>query len=477
MKDAALKQFEPQERNEILAAYRRLLRAISVPMTAEEKKKIRAAFELAVEAHHEQRRKSGDPYILHPIEVARICAEEIGMGPTAIVCAMLHDVVEDTPVTTEDIRAKFGDQVASIVDGLTKLDKAIEDTSPQAENFRKILQYLVTDVRVVLIKLADRLHNMRTLDSMPIQKQKKIASETSFMYAPLAHRLGLYNIKTELQDLCMKVTLPEEYGDISKKLQASERERTKYIKDFIKPIDAVLKTDNRWKFRVFGRSKSISSIWNKTKNKDVAFEDIYDIFAIRIVLDVALKDERDACWSVFSMLTAMYSPVQERMKDWVSNPKSNGYESLHTTVIGLNGRFVEIQIRTERMDEVAERGFAAHWKYKGVRSEKGYDTWLNKIRDLLEAPNANALEFIDDFQRALFQEEVYVYTPKGDMRTLAKGATALDFAFDIHSDIGYKCQSVKVNSRLVSLSHVLNNGDMVAVTTAPSQKPTEQWLR
>ncbi len=477
MNELALKQFESQERDEILAAYRRLLRSISAPMTAEEKKKIRAAFELAVEAHHEQRRKSGDPYILHPIEVARICAEEIGMGPTAIVCAMLHDVVEDTPVTTEVIRAKFGDQVASIVSGLTKLDKAIEDTSPQAENFRKILQYLVTDVRVVLIKLADRLHNMRTLGSMPVQKQKKIASETSFMYAPLAHRLGLYNIKTELQDLCMKVTLPDEYDDIAKKLEASEKERTKYIKDFIKPIDAALKADSRWKFRIFGRSKSISSIWSKTKNKDIAFEDIYDIFAIRIVLDVELKDEREACWNVFSMLTAMYSPVQERMKDWVSNPKSNGYESLHTTVIGLNGRFVEIQIRTERMDDMAERGFAAHWKYKGVRSNRGYDTWLNKIRDLLEAPNANALEFIDDFQRALFQEEVYVYTPKGDMRTLPKGATALDFAFDIHSDIGYKCQSVKVNSKLVSLSQVLNNGDIVTVTTAPHQKPTEQWLR
>ncbi len=481
MTENALKQIEPQERDLILGAYRRLLRSIETPMTAEEKKKIRAAFELAVDAHHEQRRKSGEPYILHPIEVARICAEEMGMGTIAIVCAILHDVVEDTPVTLLEIKEKFGSQVANIVDGLTKLDKDIAEDSPQAENFRKILQYLVTDVRVVLIKLADRLHNMRTLGSMPIQKQKKISSETTFMYAPLAHRLGLYSVKTELQDLCMKVSFPNEYNDIVSKLSATEKERAKYIKEFIKPVDAALKENGRWKYRIFGRSKSISSIWNKTRDKEMAFEDIYDIFAIRIVLDIAsnakMQDEREACWNVFSIITSMFTPVQDRMKDWVSNPKSNGYESLHTTVIGLNGRFVEIQIRTERMDEIAERGFAAHWKYKGVRSEKGYDTWLNKIRDILETPNVNALEFIDDFQRALFQEEVYVYTPKGDMRTLPKGATALDFAFEIHSDIGYKCQSVKVNSKLVSLSQPLKNGDIVTVTTAPHQKPNEQWLK
>ncbi len=481
MTENALKQIEPQERDLILGAYRRLLRSIETPMTAEEKKKIRAAFELAVDAHHEQRRKSGEPYILHPIEVARICAEEMGMGPMAIVCAILHDVVEDTPVTLIDIKEKFGHQVATIVDGLTKLDKDIAEHSPQAENFRKILQYLITDVRVVLIKLADRLHNMRTLGSMKVEKQKKIASETTFMYAPLAHRLGLYSVKTELQDLCMKVSFPKEYEDIVSKLSATEKERAKYIKDFIKPIDAALKQNARWKYRIFGRSKSISSIWNKTRDKEMAFEDIYDIFAIRIVLDIDvnanIQEEREACWNVFSLITSMFTPVQDRMKDWVSNPKSNGYESLHTTVIGLNGRFVEIQIRTERMDEVAERGFAAHWKYKGVRNEKGYDTWLNKIREILETPNVNALEFIDDFQRALFQEEVYVYTPKGDMRTLPKGATALDFAFEIHSDIGYKCQSVKVNSKLVSLSQPLKNGDIVSVTTSSHQKPTEQWLK
>jgi GTP diphosphokinase / guanosine-3',5'-bis(diphosphate) 3'-diphosphatase len=474
-----MEQLDPAERKVIQNAYSQLLRSIKVEMSAEDKKLLRKAFNIAVDAHREQRRKSGEPYILHPIAVARICAEEIGLGVTAIICAILHDVVEDTPITVAQIRDWFGEPVANIVDGLTKFEKSMADeNSPQAENFRKIIQYLLTDVRVVLIKLADRLHNMRTLGAMLPVKQKKIASETNYMYAPLAHRLGLYAIKTEFQDLVMQSTQPEDYAFVQTQLAQTEKDRNRYIKDFIKPLEERLRTTYpNLKFRIFGRSKSISSIWSKIKNKDIEFADIYDLFAIRVVLDVPLDQERTNCWMVYGVVTDTFNPIQDRMKDWVSVPKSNGYESLHTTVVGPKGRFVEIQIRTERMNEIAEKGFAAHWRYKGIKSDNVYDNWLNKVREMLETPNTNAVDFIDEFQRSLFQEDVFVYTPKGDMRTLPKGATALDFAFEIHTDIGYRCQSVKVNGRLVPLSYMLHNGDVVAIQTSPNQKPNDQWIK
>lgn len=475
MSEIMLKQEE--EKTIIQRAYRKLLRSIKSDMTREDKDNIRAAYELAVKAHESQRRKSGEPYILHPIEVARICAEEIGLGPTAIICALLHDVVEDTDVSLDEIRGMFGDKIAKIVDGLTKLDGSFNSDSPQAENFKKVLSTLVEDVRVVLIKMADRLHNMRTLGSMPRHKQLKIAAETSYIYAPLAHRLGLYNLKTEFQDLCMKITEPETYHEISRKLQETKHERSNYINEFIKPLAGSL-DELEIHYRIIGRPKSISSIWNKIKTKKVAFEEIYDLFAIRIIINVPRNKEKSFCWQVYSIVTDVYRPIPERLKDWVTTPKSNGYESLHTSVIGPKGRFVEVQIRSERMDEIAERGFAAHWKYKGVSNQQDvYDNWLDSIRDILEDPDKDALDFLNDFKTNLFAEEVYVYTPKGEMRILPKGATALDFAFSIHSDIGYHCAAVKVNNKLEPMGYVIQNGDQVFITTKKNQKPNESWLK
>ena len=466
-----------EDKKLIQKAYRKLLRAIKSKMDDDDRKNIRMAFELAVEAHQKQRRKSGEPYILHPIEVARICAEEIGLGPTAIIAALLHDVVEDTPVTQKEINEKFGLRVGLIVDGLTKLDGSYKSNSPQAENFKKVLSTLVEDVRVVLIKMADRLHNMRTLGAMPRHKQLKIAAETDYVYAPLAHRLGLYNIKTEFQNLCMKITEAEIYEELSQKLHQSKRERNKYIKEFIKPLIQFL-DEIKVPYRIQGRPKSIFSIWNKIKTKQVPFEEIYDLFAVRIILDVETKKEKQICWQVYSIITDVYTPIPERLKDWVTTPKSNGYESLHTTVIGPKGRFVEVQIRTERMDEIAEKGFAAHWKYKGVSSQPNhYDQWLDDVREILDNQSNDAVEFLNDFKSNLFKEEVYVYTPKGDMKILPKGATALDFAFSIHSDIGYHATAIKVNNKLVPMGYVLLNGDQVHVTTNKNQKPNEAWLK
>lgn len=465
------------ERQLIRRAYRKLLRAVKTPMTDEDKNNIRRAFELAVAAHKEQRRKSGEPYIMHPIEVARICAEEIGLGPTALVCALLHDVVEDTDVTIEEIEEQFGPIIARIVDGLTKLDGTYTSNVPQAENLKKVLSTLVDDVRVVLIKMADRLHNMRTLGAMPHHKQVKIAAETSYIYAPLAHRLGLYKIKTELQDLCMKITEPEAYQEISRKLKETQRQRTRYINEFIRPLTKKLDALNV-PYRIFGRPKSIHSIWNKIKNKGVSFEQVYDLFAVRIVVDVEREREKKVCWEVYSIVTDVHLPIPERLKDWVTTPKSNGYESLHTTVIGPQGRYVEVQIRSERMDEIAEKGYAAHYKYKGVGTERDvYQIWLDSMRELLEDPSSDPLEFISDFKTTLFKEEVYVYTPKGDMRVLPKGATALDFAFNIHSEVGYHCSAAKVNGKLVPLGYKLRNGDQVEIFTSKKQKPNESWLK
>lgn len=471
---------EEEEKKLIQDAYRSLLRTIKSPLDDRDSKMIRRAYELAVEAHKEQRRKSGEPYILHPIAVAQICSEEIGLGPTAIAAALLHDVVEDTGVTLEEIREEFGDKVGQIVDGLTKLDGAYNVKSPQAENFKKVLFTLLDDVRVVLIKMADRLHNMRTLGAMPREKQLKIAGETSFVYAPLAHRLGLYKFKTEYLDLCMKITERDFYSEIARKLKETKAEREAFINQFIEPLKEKIDTLGI-QYKIFGRPKSIHSIANKLRKKRVAFEEVYDLFAIRIVVDVPPEKEKLTCWQVYSLVTDVHDPVPERLKDWVTTPKANGYESLHTTVVGPGGRFVEIQIRSSRMDEIAEKGFAAHWKYKGValsnQKDDIYERWLDSVREILEDPTSDAVEFLGDFKaNNLFQEEVFVYTPAGDSIILPKGATALDFAFSIHTDIGYHCTAIKVNNKLVPMGHPLRNGDQVTVFTNKSQKPKEDWL-
>ncbi len=477
-----LTEINDSEYELIKSKFEAILSEIKIPYTSEDEDGMRRAFEFSFRAHCKQRRKSGEPYILHPIEVARICAAELGLGHTSVTAALLHDVVEDTPITIEIIRKEFGERVAMIVDGLTKFsdfanvkDKMI--ASPQAENFKKILLTIAKDVRVILIKMADRLHNMRTLGSMPSHKQLKIASETSYIYAPLAHRLGFYSIKTELEDLVMKIIDAEQYQYVVQKLQETQDERSTYIASFIAPIKSALEKEGV-KFKIFGRAKSISSINNKLKNKQVPFEEIYDLFAIRVILSVPYEKEKAACWNVYSIITDNYTPVPERLKDWISMPKSNGYESLHTTVMGPKGRFVEIQIRSERMDEMAEMGYAAHWKYKGINQQDSIlENWLTKARELLENPNHDAIDFLNDFKSSLFAEEVYVFTPKGELRFFPKGATALDFAFDIHTQVGYHCKAVKVEQKIVPLSYELKNGDQLSVITSNNQKPTEDWLK
>lgn len=465
------------EKKLIRKAYRRLLRSVKTKLNDEDKRNIRRAYDLAVEAHMLQRRKSGEPYVLHPLEVARICITEIGLGPTAIICALLHDVVEDTDVTLKEVHEEFGPKISRIVDGLTKLDGLYNVESPQAENFKKVISTLVEDVRVVLIKMADRIHNLRTIGPMPRHKQLKIAAETDYIYAPLAHRLGLYNLKTEFQNHIMRINEPESYYEIEQKLQETKRERQKYISEFLRPLRKKL-DELEVPYRTTGRPKAISSIWNKIKTKQVPFEEIYDLFAVRIIVDVPIEDEKHICWQVYSIITEIYKPIPERLKDWISTPKANGYESLHTTIVGPKGRFVEVQIRSERMDEIAERGFAAHWKYKNIKTEEHvFDSWLDNVRDMLDHNHNDALEFISDFKTNLFQEEVYVYTPKGDLRILPKGATALDFAFSIHTDIGYHCTAIKVNNKLVPMGYELKNGDQVHVTTSKNQKPSEDWLK
>jgi len=458
-------------------AYRRLLKSFKTPIEEVDKINIRKAYELAVIAHREQRRKSGEPYILHPIEVARICVEEIGLGPTAAICALLHDVVEDTHVTLETINAEFGDKIAMIVDGLTKLDGLYNLETAQAENYRKVLSTLVSDVRVILIKMADRLHNLRTINSMPRHKQLKIAAETDYIYAPLAHRLGLYNLKSEFQDICLRIQEPDAYQEIIHKLEVSESARNEYISKFIEPLKKEIDQLNI-PYKIVGRSKTVSSILNKIRKKRIPFEEIYDLFAIRIIIDVESKFEKSVCWQVYSIVTDVHTPIPERLKDWITTPKSNGYESLHTTVIGPNGRYVEVQIRSSRMDEIAERGFAAHWKYKGISNQqKLYDDWLDNIREILESQHSDAIEFMSDFKTNLFNEEIYVYTPKGDVRVLPKGATALDFAFSIHTDLGYHCTGIKVNNKLVPMGSKLEHGDQVQIFTNNRQKPSEGWLK
>ncbi len=462
----------------IKTAYRKLFRSINQSaISPEEKKEVRKAFEFALKAHGSQRRKSGEPYITHPIEVARICFEELGLGFKSVIGALLHDVVEDTPVTLAQVREEFGSKIAQIVDGLTKLDGLYNVESPQAENFKKVLSTLVDDVRVILIKMADRLHNLRTIDSMSKHKQLRIAAETSFIYAPLAHRLGLYNLKSEFQDICIKITEPDVYKQITSRLLETQKERNKFISEFIKPLKEKLDSLGV-PYRIFGRPKSIASIANKMKTKRVKFEEIYDLFAIRIVVDVPKEREKGICWQIYSIVTDVHKPIPERLRDWITTPKSNGYESLHTTVISKAGKYVEVQIRSERMDDIAEKGYASHWKYKGITNIHGiYDHWFNSIKEVLETPHNDAIEFLNDFKANLYGEEVYVYTPKGDMIVLPKGSTALDFAFSIHTDIGIHTNACKINNKLVPLGYQLSSGDQIQVITSSKQKPTEDWLK
>src|SRR5450631_4029091 len=468
---------EEQEKRLILREYRALLRSLKPKLKAGDKEHVRDAFEMAAEAHKTMRRKSGEPYILHPLAVSQICVEEIGLGVRSTICALLHDVVEDTDISLEDIERDFGTEIARIVDGLTKISNVIDvNASQQAENFKKILLTLTDDPRVILIKLADRLHNMRTLDSMKRDKQLKIASETVYVFAPLAHRMGLYNIKTELEDLAMKYLEPEEYKEIARKLAETKSERSRYINEFIKPLREHMEQAH-FDFEIYGRPKSIHSIWTKMRKKGVSFEEVYDLFAIRIIINSPPEREKADCWKVYSIITDEYTPSPERLRDWLSNPKSNGYEALHTTVMGPQGKWVEIQIRSKRMNEIAEKGLAAHWKYKeGAADESRFDKWFQQIREVLNTQDNDSVDFLQDFKTSFLAEEIYVYTPKGDVKMLPVGSTALDFAFAIHSAIGVKTIGAKVNHKLVPISHKLLSGDQVEIITSNKQKASEDWL-
>jgi GTP diphosphokinase / guanosine-3',5'-bis(diphosphate) 3'-diphosphatase len=468
-----------QEKKDIINHYRKLLRKAKPILKDGDAKLIKRAFTIAAEAHKDMRRKSGEPYILHPLAVAEICVEEIGLGTTSILAALMHDVVEDTDLELTDIEKMFGQKVARIVDGLTKISGVFEyGTSQQAENFRKMLFTLSEDVRVILIKLADRLHNMRTLESMPRNKQLKVSSETIYLYAPLAHRLGLNAIKSELEDLYLRFTDQNVYDSIAAKIDDTRAIRNKFIKQFMQPIIEEL-GKQKIKCEVKGRPKSIYSIWNKMKRQNIPFEEVYDLFAIRVIIDAPPDQEKSLSWQVYSIVTDFYTPNPDRLRDWISTPKSNGYESLHTTVMAKNGQWVEVQIRTERMDDIAEKGYAAHWKYKesNTLNESNLEKWLAKVRDTLEHNDHTALDFVDDFRGNLFTEEVFAFTPKGELKTLPAGSTALDFAFEIHSQIGSKCIGAKINNKLVPINYVLKNGDQVEILTSSKQKPHEDWLR
>ena len=467
-----------KENKAIAQEYKELLRISYQTLTDSDKKLIRKAFDVAVDAHKDQRRKSGEAYIFHPIAVAKIVASEIGLGATSIAAALLHDVVEDTPITVEDIERLFNPKVAQMVEGLTKISLVQKDlnASVQAENFRKMILTLNDDVRVILIKLADRLHNMQTMESMREDKQTKIASETLYIYAPLAHRLGLYNIKTKLEDLGLKYTEPTVYNDILSKIKETKEEQDAYIKD----ISDVLKKsmdDEGVEFAIKGRPKSIYSIRRKMKTQGVSFDEVYDKFALRIVYKSNPHDEKFLAWKIYSIVTDHYRPSPSRLRDWISSPKSTGYEALHITVMGPKGRWVEIQVRSERMDEIAEKGYAAHYKYKnGATEESGLDVWLNLLREALENAETNAVDFVEDFKMNLYSKEIFVFTPKGDIKSLPKGATSLDFAFGIHSEIGIRTRGTRVNGKLVPLNYELKSGDQIEVITSPNQKPTSHWL-
>lgn len=463
------------EQRLIEEAYERLIKSTSHNISEEDLANIKKAYDFANSAHEGVKRKSGEPYILHPLSVATIVTKEIGLGTKSIIASILHDVVEDTDYTLDDIENMFGKKIASIVDGLTKLSGEFD--FKQAADFRKMLLTLSDDVRVILIKIADRLHNMRTLDSMAPNKQLKISGETLHIYAPLAHRLGLYTIKTELEDLSLKFRFPEQYKEISLQLRDKEEHRKYLVEQFITPLQSQLNEENV-EVTIKGRPKSIYSIWKKMQVKKVSFDEVYDLLAIRIVFksDVDI-DERRKCWEIFSIVTSIYKYKQDRIRDWVTMPKANGYEALHVTVMGPEGKWVEVQIRSERMDEIAERGFAAHWKYKdGTNHDSELDKWINRIKETLHNPESDALEFLDDFKLNLFSSEIVVFTPKGEMKTIPKGATVLDFAYEIHTHLGNKCIGAKINHQLVSINHVLNSGDQVEILTSEKQKPQAHWF-
>jgi GTP pyrophosphokinase len=469
-----------EEKQIIIWHYRKLLRHAKPFLKGDDAKQIKKAFNMSLDAHKNMRRRSGEPYILHPLAVAQICVEEIGLGTTSIIAAILHDVVEDTELEIEDIERHFGHKVAKIIDGLTKISGVFDyGSSQQAENFRKMLLTLSQDVRVILVKLADRMHNMRTLESMPRHKQLSVSSETIYLYAPLAHRLGLYAIKSELEDLYLKFTEPKLYKEIIEKIDASKPARQRFIRNFLNPIQKELKK-RTFNYTIKGRPKSVYSIWNKMKSQDIPFEQVYDLFAIRIILDTLPEQEKAACWQVYSIVTDYYQPNPDRLRDWISTPKSNGYESLHTTVMSKTGTWVEVQIRTTRMNEIAEKGYAAHWKYKhdqGDSSESGLEMWIGRVRDMLEQSDSTAVEFVDDFRHNLFNEEIFVFTPRGELKKLPGGATALDFAFEIHSEVGARCIGAKVNQKLMPLHHKLKTGDQVEILTSKKQKPNDDWLK
>jgi GTP diphosphokinase / guanosine-3',5'-bis(diphosphate) 3'-diphosphatase len=467
-----------KENKAIAQEYKELLRISYQTLTTEDKKMIRKAFDVAVDAHQNQRRKSGEPYVFHPIAVAKIVASEIGLGATGIAAALMHDVVEDTTITVDDIEKMFNPKVAKLVEGLTKISQVKKDMniSMQAENFRKMLLTLNDDVRVILIKLADRLHNMQTMDSMPDYKQVKIASETLYIYAPLAHRLGLYNIKTKLEDLGLKYTEPQIYNDIVGKIKETKEQQDAYIT----AISDVLKKsldEEEIEYKIKGRPKSIYSIRRKMATQNVNFDEVYDKFALRIIYKSDTHSEKFIAWKIYSIVTDHYRPSPSRLRDWISSPKSTGYEALHITVMGPMGRWVEVQVRSERMDEIAEKGYAAHYKYKqGATEENGLDLWLNQLKEALENAETNAVDFVEDFKLNLYAKEIYVFTPKGEIKSLPKGATSLDFAFSIHSEIGIHTRGTRVNGKLVQLNHVLNSGDQIEIITSQNQKPTSHWI-
>ena len=463
-------------KKDILNRYRGLLRVCRRCISREDYKKIRKAFNIALIAHLYKKRDSGDPYIFHPIAVARIAVGEIGLGSTSVVAALLHETVREGSNSFSDIENEFGKPVRNIVEGLTKMSGlSAMNTSVQAENFRKLLLTLSTDVRVILLKLADRVENMRNLDHSSAERQLQTASETFYLYAPLAHRLGLYSLKSEMEDYSMKFTNPDVYNDIQNKLKNTTAARNRFIREFTEPIKQEL-SNQGFDFDIKGRTKSVYSIWNKMKKQQAEFNEVYDIFAIRIILDTDLKKEKTDCWRVYSIVTDFYQPNTNRMRDWISVPKSNGYESLHTTVVGPGGKFVEVQIRTRRMDEIAEKGLAAHWKYKDDGPEKGLSEWFSHIREIIENPEPSALDFVDNFKLNLYNEEVFVFTPNGDLKRFPAGATVLDFAFEIHTDVGSRCAGAKVNGKNVPIKQVLQNGDQISILTSKSQKPKLDWL-
>ncbi len=467
-----------EENKEITNRYKDLLKGTYEVLSKEDKELIRKAFDIAVDAHSNQRRKTGEPYIFHPIAVAKIVAMEIGLGATSIAAALLHDVVEDTEYTIDDMEHLFGETIARIVNGLTKISRLNkeQDASIQAENFRKMLLTLHDDVRVILIKIADRLHNMQTMDAMPAHKQVKIASETLYIYAPLAHRLGLYNIKQELEDLGLKYTEPEVFKSIVAKIKESKEEQQNYLNRFSKTLEEGLNVEN-FEYEIKGRFKSIFSIRRKMRNQNVTFDEVFDKYAIRIVFKPISKDEKHDAWKIYSIVTDNFRPNPARLRDWISQPKSTGYEALHITVVGPDAQWVEVQIRSERMNEIAEKGYAAHFKYKqGEENETGLEGWLNKLKETLENQNINAVDFVEDFKLNLYAKEIYVFTPKGDLKSLPKDASALDFAFSIHTDVGLKCRGAKVNGKLVPLSYILKSGDQIEVITSSTNKPNTRWL-